>query len=216
MRRLFAPPMRLEQRTLTRRSFRRRIPAWALALGAALLGLAAVGIAALVLAGSGSRSGASLSGSRSSTGGGASAPVVLVGAQPGPFLAARSAFASTIAGVPAAPPPVTPSPTAQPPEPSAQEPAAPAPRTPPAAAPRAAWVTSQSTSGGGSGTLKVICLPGCDQVIDNGSPLGPSPIVRRSANVGSHRLKLIWSDASKIVSTVVVADQTATVRENHP
>jgi hypothetical protein len=26
----------------------------------------------------------------------------------------------------------------------------------------------------------------------------------------------VWSDSSKVVSTVVIADQTATVRENHP
>ncbi len=68
----------------------------------------------------------------------------------------------------------------------------------------------------GAGTLKVICFPGCDQVIDNGAALGPSPIVRRNANLGSHRIKLVWSDTSKVVSTIVIADQTATVRENHP
>jgi hypothetical protein len=74
----------------------------------------------------------------------------------------------------------------------------------------------QSTAGAGSGTLKVICFPGCDQILDNGSALGPSPIIRRNASIGSHRLKLVWSDASKVVSTIVLADQTATVRENHP
>jgi hypothetical protein len=26
----------------------------------------------------------------------------------------------------------------------------------------------------------------------------------------------VWGDASKVVSTVVLEDQTATVRENHP
>jgi hypothetical protein len=83
----------------------------------------------------------------------------------------------------------------------------------PAVAPAA---TPPSTTAAGNGTLKVICFPGCDQVIDNGSALGPSPIIRRTASVGSHRLKLVWSDASKVVSTVVLADQTATVRENHP
>ena len=77
-------------------------------------------------------------------------------------------------------------------------------------------MTPQSTARSGGGTLKIICVPGCDQVIDNGNPLGPSPIVRRSASVGSHRIKLVWGDATKIVSTVVVADQTATVRETHP
>jgi hypothetical protein len=76
--------------------------------------------------------------------------------------------------------------------------------------------SNASTAGAGSGTLKVICFPGCDQVIDNGSALGPSPIVRRNAAVGSHRIKLVWSDSSKVVSAVVLADQTATVRENHP
>jgi hypothetical protein len=92
-------------------------------------------------------------------------------------------------------------------------------RPAPAAAPHPvapASTTAPSTTGGGSGTLKVICFPGCDQVIDNGSALGPSPIIRRAATVGSHRIKLVWSDSSKVVSTIVIADQTATVRENHP
>jgi hypothetical protein len=75
---------------------------------------------------------------------------------------------------------------------------------------------SQSTDGAGSGILKVICFPGCDQVIDNGTGLGPSPIIGRKATVGSHRIKLVWSDTSKVVSVIVLADQTATVRENHP
>jgi serine/threonine-protein kinase len=73
-----------------------------------------------------------------------------------------------------------------------------------------------ASAGGNSGTLKVICFPGCDQVVDNGASLGPSPVVRHNASVGSHRIKLVWSDSSKVVSTIVIADQTATVRENHP
>jgi hypothetical protein len=40
--------------------------------------------------------------------------------------------------------------------------------------------------------------------------------VRRNANLGSHRIKLVWSDTSIVVSTIVMADQTATVRQNHP
>jgi serine/threonine-protein kinase len=86
--------------------------------------------------------------------------------------------------------------------------AAPAPQPAPAPAP--------AVASGGTGTLKVICFPGCDQVIDNGASLGPSPIVRRNASLGSHRIKLVWSDASTVVSTIVLADQTATVRKNHP
>ena len=73
-----------------------------------------------------------------------------------------------------------------------------------------------AAASGGGGTLKVICFPGCDQVVDNGASLGPSPVVRRNASVGSHRIKLVWSDSSKVVSAIVIADQTATVRENHP
>ena len=54
------------------------------------------------------------------------------------------------------------------------------------------------------------------QVIDNGAALGPSPVIVRNATVGTHRIKLVWSDSAKVVSTVVLADQTATVRENYP
>ena len=52
--------------------------------------------------------------------------------------------------------------------------------------------------------------------MDNGVSLGPSPVTRRAASLGSHRIKLVWSDATKILSAVVLADQTATVRETHP
>ncbi len=106
--------------------------------------------------------------------------------------------------------------TPAPPSPPVATPAAVAARAsaPRPAAPAAAPVPA--AAGAGSGTLKVICFPGCDQVIDNGSPLGPSPIVRRNANLGSHRIKLVWSDASTVVSTIVIADTTATVRQNHP
>jgi serine/threonine-protein kinase len=103
----------------------------------------------------------------------------------------------------------TPTPAAPPAAPVAAR----APAARPAAPPPAAAPAAPAT---GSGTLKVICFPGCDQVIDNGSPLGPSPIVRRNANLGSHRIKLVWSDASTVVSTIVIADTTATVRQNHP
>jgi hypothetical protein len=120
---------------------------------------------------------------------------------------------------PPPPPPPPPSATVQaiPTTNIASLPTSPA-RPSPAVAPHpvAAATTAPSTSAGGNGTLKVICFPGCDQVIDNGSALGPSPIIRRSAAVGSHRIKLVWSDSSKVVSTIVIADQTATVRENHP
>ncbi|HEY8039567.1 MAG TPA: protein kinase [Polyangiaceae bacterium] len=237
MQRLFAPPSRNEQRTITAQSLKRRIPVWAVAVGSAAIGLMAFAFVILLLSRATSRPrapGAKGAPRPSAT---APAPVVVVVAPPmGPFASARIAFASTLtpsaptssAGAPApAPAPAAPDPSAipsanvaslplAPSAPSAPRPSphgaatAAAPAPPPPAAP------TPSTAGAGSGTLKVICFPGCDQVIDNGSALGPSPIVRRNASVGSHKIKLVWSDGSKVVSTVVIADQTATVRENHP
>jgi serine/threonine-protein kinase len=213
MQRLFAPPMRAEQPTVTRRSLRRRVSALVVGGGSAILGLVAAGILALVLNHSGPVArGTSLSDPQASS-------VVLVNLRPGPFLAARTAFATSLNSVPAPAPPT-------PPNAVSTAPAIPVvsaesiPLVPRSSAPsggtRSYAATSQSTGGAGSGTLKIICVPGCDQVIDNGNSLGPSPIVRRSASVGSHRIKLVWGDATKIVSTVVIAEQTATVRENHP
>jgi serine/threonine-protein kinase len=250
MQRLFAPPARSEQRTITAQSLRRGIPVWAVAIGSAVVGLMAFGLVVALLSRSLARGTAATDPSAPAAASASSAPApsalptVAAGApatHAGPFAAARAAFAATLgaaspgptnnnvappggsapaaSAVPAAPPsaapPAPPIPTTNvaalpttPPRPAAAP--TPAPRPAPASN------TAPSTTGGGSGTLKVICFPGCDQVIDNGSALGPSPIIRRSATVGSHRIRLVWSDASKVVSTVVIADQTATVRENHP
>jgi serine/threonine-protein kinase len=207
MQRLFAPPMRAEQPTVTRRSLRRRASALVVGLGSAILGLVAAGVFALVV----NRSGPP---AKSTSLGDPHASVVLVSLQHGPFLAARAAFASTLA-TPPPPPPPAPTSSSIPVVPAESIPLVPRSSAPPNGA-RSFGSTPQSTAGAGSGTLKIICVPGCDQVIDNGNSLGPSPIVRRSAGVGSHRIKLVWGDASKVVSTVVIADQTATVRESHP
>jgi serine/threonine-protein kinase len=166
--------------------------------------------------------------------------------QAGPFVSARTQFSAVIvppvthddvapppsatqapSAAPPSPPPPAPPPVAADPTPVpttnvASLPVAspgkpPTPSHPaPVAAPAPPPPAPAAAAGGGTGTLKVICFPGCDQVIDNGSPLGPSPIVRRNATLGSHRIKLVWSDTSTVVSTIVLADQTATVRQNHP
>ncbi|HEY5240158.1 MAG TPA: hypothetical protein VIJ22_01780, partial [Polyangiaceae bacterium] len=250
MQRLFAPPARSEQRTITAQSLRRGVPVWAVAIGSAFIGLLAFGLVVALLSRSFSHGSSSTDPSaRAATSTTSaptappSAPKAIPAATPaphvGPFAAARAAFVSTLgaATLPAptnnavAPPPpsAAPAPSAAPLAPSetaqaipttniASLPTMPVAHAVPAVAPHPAPVvaTPPSTAGAGSGTLKVICFPGCDQIIDNGSPLGPSPIIRRTASVGSHRIKLVWSDASKVVSTVVIADQTATVRENHP
>ncbi|HEY1696580.1 MAG TPA: protein kinase [Polyangiaceae bacterium] len=240
--RLFAPPARSEQRTITAQALRKRIPVWAVAVGSAFIGLMAFGfvVAILSLATRSSPTARAPSSSASSASS-ASAPRPDVPppavAAAGPFGSARDAFATAIAAAAAATPAPSRAPTLDavtpPPAPTApappSPPAAPIPTTNVASLPMAApthgpsashsmpvAAIPQSTAGAGSGTLKVICFPGCDQILDNGSALGPSPIIRRNASIGSHRLKLVWSDASKVVSTIVLADQTATVRENHP
>ncbi len=184
---------------MTRRSLRRRVPAWAVAGASALLGLAAAGLVALALKRVGPPS-------RDANLGDTHLSIILV---PGPFRTARSAFAAVIASA-GMPVPTTPAASAQVP---ATIDASRLPKAAPSTSPR---VSAQSSYGVPTGTLKVICFPGCDQVIDNGNALGPSPIIRRGASVGSHRVRLVWGDSSKIVSTVVLADQIATVREAHP
>ena len=62
--------------------------------------------------------------------------------------------------------------------------------------------------------ISVICIPACDQVVDNGKPLGASPIFKRSVPVGAHRLRLLSSGYGKTVSVSVVADQLSVVRES--
>jgi hypothetical protein len=208
MQRLFAPPVRHEQRTVTRRALRRRIPAWAVAAGSAVLGLFAAALVAFALEHVGRRSVDAARAADSSAGRSDSrAPVIFVSTRPGPFRAARSAFVSAISAPSLAPAAALGADVGSPASPRGPS---------PAGSPRQAGPTSQSTGGGPSGTLKVICSPVCDQVIDNGNALGPSPVLRRNASVGSHRIKLMWGDVSKVVSTIVLADQTSFVRENRP
>jgi len=66
------------------------------------------------------------------------------------------------------------------------------------------------------GSLTVICFPACDQVIDNGTPLGPSPFFGRKVPVGSRRITAVWSNppGRKVVSAIVVADQETRIRVN--
>jgi hypothetical protein len=234
--RLFAPPSREEQRTITAQSLKRRVPVWAVAVGSAVVGLLAFALVVLALSSQSKGRDARAKGSPSASAQ-SSTPPVVAASSAGPFTSARSEFETAVAAAssptndaiapagsaspPPAPPPPSTAPTTAviPTTNIASLPPAAAPKAPPAAAPRTAAppaTTTPSTAAGGAGTLKVICFPGCDQVIDNGSALGPSPIIRRNASVGSHRIKLVWSDSSKVVSTVVVTDQTATVRENHP
>jgi hypothetical protein len=131
-----------------------------------------------------------------------------------------------------APQPQAPAPpsTAASPVPAPQAPVAAArPTPPPAAAPQPVAVarpaaaaahrgpTPLGAAAGGSdhGQLTIICFPACDSVADNGQVLGPSPIFKRSVSVGEHRLRMTSTNppATKIVSVIVMGDQTTTVRQ---
>jgi hypothetical protein len=73
-----------------------------------------------------------------------------------------------------------------------------------------------TNEGAALGQLSIICIPGCDQVYDNGKPLGPSPVFKRPTVAGSHKIRLVSSNphVEKVVSTIVVADSVAIVRES--
>ncbi len=85
--------------------------------------------------------------------------------------------------------------------------------TTPSAPPSASADTASN-----GGFLTIVCVPACEQVMDNGRPLGPSPILKHKASIGAHRLHLMWSDppGRKLVSATVAADKTSQVRESRP
>ncbi len=77
--------------------------------------------------------------------------------------------------------------------------------TPPAA-------TASAAGGGDPGFLTIVCNPFCDDVLDNGRSLGPSPIVHLSVKPGSHRVTLKKGTMSKTVSVIVVSGQVTAQR----
>ncbi len=88
----------------------------------------------------------------------------------------------------------------------------------PAAVPTTIPSASADTAAANSGFLTVVCVPACDQVMDNNRALGASPVVKRKVAIGPHRLHLMWSDppGRKLVSTTVTADKNTVVRESRP
>jgi serine/threonine-protein kinase len=61
--------------------------------------------------------------------------------------------------------------------------------------------------------LTVICLPACDEVVDNGQSLGRSPILKHPVPAGDHKLTLIRSEppTTKVVNTTVKSGSSPTV-----
>ncbi len=62
------------------------------------------------------------------------------------------------------------------------------------------------------GFLTIVCNPYCDDVVDQGQSLGPSPVVHLSVSPGSHRITLKKGKDSKVISVVVVAGQVSAQR----
>jgi serine/threonine-protein kinase len=156
----------------------------------------------------------------------AAAPSAAPSAAPTQVAAADPAPADS---PPAAQPAAVPQPAAAQPQPApvaAPQPAAVAmPTPPPTPMPTPVPVRSTPTNTGttaaagtAKGYLSVICIPKCDRVDLDGTTIGPSPVLRYSTNVGSHRIKLVSSNppAQKTVSKIVVADTVNMVRESMP
>jgi Protein tyrosine and serine/threonine kinase len=120
--------------------------------------------------------------------------------------------------------PVVAIPGGTPPAPSSAASATAAPRassapgsTPPASETQTRRGSSSrgSASPGKMGQLTVFCTPACDEVIDGGRSLGPSPVFKVSVPVGPHRITLVSTDppVRKVVSVAVGEEEVAVVRE---
>jgi hypothetical protein len=107
---------------------------------------------------------------------------------------------------PAPTPPPVPSPTTAPaPTPSPTPPPAPTQRaaTPPSPAP-APVPSTRKPAPTALGALTVVCTPKCDQIVDNGTPLGPSNIFNRPVSSGRHILVVSAPNGVKKTLTVEV------------
>jgi serine/threonine-protein kinase len=222
-----------DNRTMTAQRFKRRPPMWVVAALSCSVALLVAGILIAILS---TTSPPPRQAQQSPVGSNTGAAVV------GPFSAARTAFLTaatppppppvapqptglvvppggmvpaTPSAVAAAPPPVAPT-TAPPVAPAdtvATRPAAPpAPAPAPLPAPKPA--SPPPPKPGAMGSLTVVCLPmKCDQIIDNGTPLGPGHIFSRPVPAGRHALVLSAPNGvKKSVTVEVLPDQLKDVR----
>ena len=141
-----------------------------------------------------------------------------VSAEP-PAVAAALPAATTAAAAPVVPvavaPPAPPSPppaapVAAPPPATTPRPAAPPSTAAPAPPPATAAKPSKPAA---LGALTVVCMPKCDQITDNGVPLGPGHIFNRPVPSGRHVLQLSAPNGAKKSLVVEVSpEQTKEVR----
>jgi serine/threonine-protein kinase len=85
----------------------------------------------------------------------------------------------------------------------------------PGPAPTAAPAATAAAAAGGNdpGFLTIVCNPFCDDVVDQGRSLGPSPVVRLAVKPGQHRITLKRSGfPTKTISVIVVSGQVTAQR----
>jgi serine/threonine-protein kinase len=216
---------------MTAAALRRGLPMWAVAVASGLVALMFVGIIYAILASTSSPpktvTSATPSGSASPPGSGLAGSVV---APPGtgPFGVARAAFSQTI--IPPPKPTAMLAPTTPPVAPVAPTQSAASATTPVTTAPTTAPTTPATTAAStaqarptpiatprvekeATGLLTIICKPACDQVFDNGRPLGTSPIFRAPVPVGEHRLQLKTNSppVNKVITVYIVRDDLKVV-----
>ncbi len=151
------------------------------------------------------------------------APSASAKADPSPTIAAPVAPAPSLVAV--APPEsaTTPAPIASAPPPAATSTARasrpiawarPVATQAPLPPPRVVAAPPAAPTPRATGKLTVICLPACDDVLDGGRSLGPSPVFKVTTDVGPHQLTLVVDDPpmKKQVTVTVEADETALVR----
>jgi serine/threonine-protein kinase len=139
----------------------------------------------------------------------ATAPPAVPPPAPAPEPAATAPVETAAASAgPTTPPP---GPTAEPAAATARPTSAP----PPATAPKPASMATASTPSKKEepGFLTIVCTPFCDDVLDQGRSLGPSPVVRVAVAPGQHRITLKRSgQAPKVISVIVVSGQVTAQR----
>ncbi len=149
------------------------------------------------------------------------APPVVTAAAPTDTAAPSSAGVATAAATTASPAATT-APPAPAPAPSPVTTAAantatarpvPVPVPVPAPAPTPVATAKKSSAPAALGALTVVCMPKCDQIVDNGSPLGPGHIFNRPVPAGRHVLTLSAPNgAKKNLQVEVVPGETREVR----
>lgn len=210
-----------DNRTMTAQRFRRRPPMWIVAALSCSVALLVAGVVVAIISWT--------SPQQPRPNEGASGGAAVGTSPPGPFAAARTAFITVASPTPASAPtsavvppvmptPSAPAPAAAPTTTSAAASAAPPSTAPPpgTASPATRPVVAPAPlprRTAALGALTIVCLPKCDQIIDNGAALGPGHIFNRPVPSGHHVLVLSAPNGvRKTVQVEVVPEQTREVR----